>query len=127
MRNTPSLSEIYSGRYTPVVTKVTNITIDPTIYEFFYSKNGDMVTVMGQIIIDVDSAVYTEANLTIPIPSSFSSVNTDAFGTVVAVSSSSEFSGHVIASIADGEVAIGYISTVSGAIKVAVNFSYKII
>ena len=70
--NFPSIKDIYSGTYTPILTNDTNITASnvATYGEWTYTKIGDVVTVSGAVAITptVASSLST-LYATLPIPS----------------------------------------------------------
>lgn len=64
-------ANILAGTYTPTLTNVANVD-SSTAFACGYSRNGDFVTVEGQITIDATAAATdTEVGISLPIASNF--------------------------------------------------------
>jgi hypothetical protein len=80
---------VFSGRYTPVLTNVTNIpTGGSTTGTCQYMRVGDVVTVSGQLSINPTTAsTNTVLRMTLPIASVFTGTSRACGGTAASVSS----------------------------------------
>lgn len=67
-----SALNLASGTYTPTITGVTNVDAT-TAYSCQYMRVGTTVTVSGRVDVDATAAAATDARISLPIASNFSS------------------------------------------------------
>lgn len=75
-------SVVTSGTYTPTLTNVANLDAS-TVYDFQWSRVGDVVTVGGRVDIDPTAAASTELGISLPIASNIAGLE-GAVGTAFA-------------------------------------------
>lgn len=76
--NTGSSSVVVGGTYTPTISGNANCSV--TAAPCHYSRVGPIVTVSGQLVVDVVAAGGAEYLITLPIPSNFTAAR-DTQGT----------------------------------------------
>lgn len=69
--NTTKLGTIESGTYTPTISNETSNITASTIKECHYSKNGNIVTYSGSVVITINNNNLVKFNLSIPFNSGF--------------------------------------------------------
>ena len=77
---TASISDIAAGTYTPTVTASTGVSSIGTIYDHFYTRVGNLVTIQGRFICTISSTANTTVVVTLPIASNFTNADTDMLG-----------------------------------------------
>ena len=113
-----------SGRYTPVLTNVTNMAAS-TSAVCNWSRSGRVVTVAGQITLDpTTTAVSSEVGISLPIPSAFTAI-TDCAGTACATVVKE--SGGITADAANDRAALKWLPTDVASRLYAFTFSYYVL
>ena len=121
-RNQPSLSDIYSGTYTPTLTDTLNLD-SSTANECFYTRIGNVVSVYGLLSIDPTAIGIVNCDISLPISSNIASGDVSG----VAVATNRDEHGSIYG-VATTDVARLYVDAkVSVSISMRINFSYKII
>jgi hypothetical protein len=77
---TAEVIDVVYGTYTPTVTASTGVSSIGTIYDHFYTRVGNLVTIQGRFACTISSATSTTAVVTLPIASNFTSADQDMRG-----------------------------------------------
>lgn len=115
-----------SGTYTPTLTNTTNVAASAVTGPFTYARNGDIVTVAGNITIDPTLAAptATELGISLPIASNFAAA-TDASGSGTAQATNTV--GSITANSTDDRVVITFQATNTANTSWRVMFMYQVI
>ena len=117
----------YSGTYTPTFTPLVNVTVG-TIKEVFFNRDGDNVTVWGEVQL-VPTAVSTETDLLMSIPFDSNFTGTQfGRGTISLITTGKLTTGGVFSNNGSAEMKIRFVSThASTGFQYGFNFTYKIV
>jgi hypothetical protein len=125
-----SNSVVKSGRYTPVITGVTNVDSAAVVLDAIYTRIGDTVHVQGQATLTPDTVgSHMTFLISLPIASDFTDSG-DAAGLAVALDTGASpdvvDAGRILASVADDEVSCTHSANSLSPVAVRFSFSYVI-
>jgi len=113
---------VLRGSYTPTFTAVSNVT-SQLVFTCNWTRNGNTVTVTGQISVTPTLTGLTEFRLSLPVSSNFTSQYTDCSGTACSFASSS---GFIYADVTNDQ-AFFYVNGVTGVATVyGFTFTYLV-
>lgn len=114
------------GVYTPTLTNVTNVAASTVVAQFFYSRIGDMVNVVGHVTVDATTTLTsTDLGVSLPIASALTS-GTQVAGTGAANGTVNE-TWAITGDAANDRANCRAIVQTAADHTVVLNFSYRVI
>lgn len=121
-----SFLQIASGRYTPTITPVTNVTSTSAVTDMFYTRVGNIVTCTGSLFVNVTtpSGITTAFLISLPIVSALASANNLCGMSASALINTAQ-DGDIIGDPASNSAEVVFFGI--GDARVNYSFSYQVI